>query len=128
MMVRQRQTAALTCIELRQHNLCMHPVSRVVVLMLVVGLAVLSYCAQACAMPQITGPECPEHHQSQHTDCCKHAATDATRTERLLSAPEFKSSTLLFAPVPVVSTACLIDCEMSLHRKFKPLDSVSQHS
>jgi len=109
----------------------MHSASRVVVLMLTLGVMAVSYCAQVCAMPQATASACPEHHpsdQSENTNCCKHAATDATTNEKSISSPQLKSALLRLAPVPLVNTVCLMEYEIPLHEKFKPLDSFSQFS
>src|SRR4051794_34884759 len=56
----------------------MHPVIRLVVLLLTVGLTISSYCAQACSLPQPAAPECPQHPHSGTPNCCEHSSTDAT--------------------------------------------------
>jgi hypothetical protein len=102
--------------------------SRVVVMILVVGLAVSSFCAQACSFPQSSSPECPQHHQSGNTNCCEHSSTDATMTAKVNCTLGFKFTALIPVLVPSASISSLLYPGTDFHQRYGPPDSVLQYS
>ena len=105
----------------------MHPVSRVVVMLLALGLAGASYCAQACNIPQLASSECPLHHHSDDTNCCQHSSSDATMTEKVECSVQSRSAVLLFVPVQSISTTLLFDWNMGINERYGPPNSVLQY-
>jgi hypothetical protein len=95
-------------------------------LLLVLGLAVASFCAQACSMPQPSVSECPQHHQSGTTNCCEHSSTNATITAKVDCTLGVKSTALIFVPVPYASISSLLHSGMDFHQRYGPPDSVLQ--
>ena len=101
--------------------------TKVVVMMLVIGLAVTSYCAQACSLPQSSASECPQHHTGK-TNCCEHSSTDAAMTAKTDCALGLKSTALIFVLVPSASNSSLLYSVMDFHQRYGPPDSVLQYS
>jgi len=101
--------------------------TKVVVMMLVIGLAVTSYCAQACSMPQSSASECPQHHTGK-TNCCEHSSTDATMTAKSDCALGLKSTALIFVPLPSASISSLLYPGMDFNQRYGPPDSALQYS
>jgi hypothetical protein len=101
---------------------------RVVVLIVVIGIFAVSFCAQACSMPQSSVSECPQHHQSGTTNCCEHSSTDATITAKVVCTLGVKSTALIFLPVPSASTSSLLYPALDFHQRYGPPDSVLQYS
>jgi hypothetical protein len=102
--------------------------TKVVVMMLMIGLAVTSYCAQACSMPQPAATDCPQHHHSGNMNCCDHSSTDATMTAKVNCALSLKSTALTFVPLQSASISSLLNRGMDFHQRYNPPDSVQQYS
>ncbi len=114
--------------DFRPQNVGMVRMGKVVVMMLVIGLAVTSYCAQACSMPQSSTAECPQHQHSGNTNCCEHSSADATMTAKVDCALGIKSAALIFVPVQSTNISSLLNREMDFHQRYGPSDSVLQYS
>lgn len=109
-------------------NVKMVRVAKIAVLILVFGLAVTSYCAQACAMPQPAASDCPQHHQPGTTNCCEHSPTDATMTAKADCSLGIKSTSLLFLPLQPANSSILLNRNMDVHQRYDPPDSVLSYS
>jgi hypothetical protein len=108
----------LTFIELRTQNELVHSLSRVVVLILALGLAVTAYCAEACNMPQVSAPECPLHHHSGSTNCCDHTSDETVMSQ---------STTLLIIPFQLTGATLLPDWTTSPQRRLDPPEVIVQY-
>jgi hypothetical protein len=107
----------LTDTKFQKQNESMHPMIRVVVLLLAVGLTVSSYCAQACSLPQPAAPECPQHPHSGTSNCCEHSSTDAGAT-----------MTVLFMPHPQWITCNLPNPMTIVDRPYDRAERIAPHA
>ena|SRR5438128_1182089 len=71
------------------------PLKQVVIVGIMVAVAVLSFCAEACPAPDAAAATCPAHHRS---DCCDHQKT-------ISDSISFAAATLTLPTVTEVLTA-----------------------
>jgi hypothetical protein len=96
-----------------------HPLSKVVVLIFAMGMAMSSYCAQVCSIPQLKVPECPQHHQSDSTNCCEQSS---------VCSLGIRSAGLIFLPVQTDNTSAMLRHVFAVLEKYEPPDSVIHYA
>jgi hypothetical protein len=107
----------LTNAKFQKQNESMNQWIRVVVLLLTVGLTISSYCAQACSLPQLAAPECPQHPHSGTPNCCEHSSTDAKDA----------TMTFLFMPHPQW-ISCNLPNPAIVDRPYDRAEAIPPHS
>jgi len=122
-----KRYSRLTAIKFQLQNVHMLPLSRIVVLTLMIGIFATSLCAQACSMPQSAAPECPQHPHSGTTNCCEHSSTDATITASVDCGLGLKFVSLVFLPHPQMNFSRLMKSTI-VRRRYGPPDSILKHS
>jgi hypothetical protein len=106
----------------------MRPGIKAVVLLIIVNLAIASFCVQVCSTPVPTASHCPQHPQSGNTNCCDHSSKDATLALKADSAPGLKSMTLHFMLQPQMNSSSPVNPMTSAFRRFQLPDvGLRQH-